>query len=98
MSGQEFGLSELLEFGVIVTTIPLTVVTGLAAYPYEVLQAHKRKLINVSRTVAGTTVRVGANLLYLGRYHGKLAIVRLAHHGRWIWWQISTRFPSRYRR
>lgn len=91
-------LPELLEVGVIVTTIPLTIVTGLAAYPYDVRQAHKRKLVNVTKSVAGTTVRVGSNLLYLGRYHGKLVVVRLAHHGKWIWWQISTRIPSRYRR
>lgn len=91
-------LSELLEAGVIVTTIPLTIVTGLAAYPYDVRKAHKEKLIKVSRTVAGTMVQAGHNVLYLSRYHGKLVAVRLVHHGRWLWWQISAHLPARYRR
>lgn len=91
-------MSELLEMGVIATTIPLIYVTGLAAYPYEVRQAHKAKLIKVSKTVAGTMVQVGHNVLYLSRYHGRLVAVRLVHHGKWLWWQISAHLPARYRR
>lgn len=78
--------SELMEAGLIVSTIGLTGATLLAAYPYEVRKAHRDRVVEVGKTV-----------IYLCYYHGKLAWVRVAHHGRWFVWQVIALIPGRLR-
>ena len=54
-------LDRVLEMGVIATTVPLTYVTALAAYPYEVRKAHKEKIVRVGKAVTVRTAQVGSN-------------------------------------
>jgi hypothetical protein len=90
-------MSEALETGVIMATVGLTYVTALAAYPYEVRQAHLHKVVRVGKAVTVRTVTVGSNLIYLTRYHGRLVAVRVVHHGRWLLWQLCAILPYRFR-
>ena len=88
----------MVETLLIASTVALTGVTGLAAYPYEVRQRHKA-LTRARARAAVDWARFKAMLAGERLVWVRVTVVGLVrHHGQWLLWQVTMILPERVRK
>ena len=88
----------LVEISLIASTVALTGVTGLAAYPYEVRRKHA-ELARLRARAAWEWARFRAMLAGDRLRMAHVTVwMRLRHHGMWFLLQVTMVLPVRVRR